>query len=121
MQDPPSPALIEKIAKAVPPSEGGHPTFEARVAHAALQLVQRANELSAASDRAEQGRLATLLGQQGDLETLNRRLCERIRDGSLSRASPGLARHLRATALEKLAIDQPTYAAYKRALETPEA
>ena len=35
-------------------------------------------------------------------------------------STPGLAGHLRATALEKLAVDQPNYSAYRRAVEQQE-
>lgn len=114
MQDPPSPAAIRDLIAA----EGGaeRSAFEARLVAAAQRLMDRAAELSPASDAAEHERLSALLGESGDLQHLNERLCVRIREGSLTAASPGLAAHLRATTLEKLAIDQPTYAAYQRAL-----
>ena len=88
------------------------------MADAARQLVERAMRLSPASDAAEQARLKVLLGEDGDLKQLNRRLCALIRNGALTLATPGLAAHLRATTLEKLAVDQPTYAAYRRAIES---
>jgi hypothetical protein len=54
-----------------------------------------------------------LLGEQGDLETLNRRLCARIAAGEIGLSTPGLVDHLWQTTLDKLAIDQPNYAAYR--------
>lgn len=114
MQDPPSTAVILELANAGDEARG---KFEARLAAAAMELVKRGEELAAASEAAELERLRSLLGESGDLLALNRRLCAAIRDGALSLSSSGVAAHLRATTLEKLAIDQPTYAAYRRALE----
>jgi hypothetical protein len=123
MQDHPSPAAILELAIAqlsAAPASGDKAKFEMRVAIAALQLVKRALELTPVSDAAELRRLEVLLGDNGDLEALNRKLCAAIRDGALDLTTPGIAAHLRATALEKLAVDQPTYSSYRRALETSE-
>ena len=123
MQDRPSPHLILELAIAqldnVDPNSG-RAKFEMRMIAAALKLVSRAMELESAADAREQSRLVALLKEDGGLETLNRHLCARIRGGDLSMSSPGLAAHLRATTMEKLAIDQPTYPAYQRALQTRE-
>ncbi len=120
MQDLPTPAaildlVITQLANAEPttPERG---KFEQRVIIAALQLVHRELKLAPVSDAAEQERLEALLGEPGDLLALNRSLAARLRDGSLTLASRDVAAHLRATTMEKLAIDQPSYAAYKRAL-----
>ena len=40
----------------------------------------------------------------------------RIRAGELTLETPGLADHLWATTLAKLAVDQPNYAGYRAAL-----
>ncbi len=119
MQDLPTPAaildlVITQLANAEPttPERG---KFEQRVIIAALQLVHRELKLAPVSDAAEQERLEALL-EPGDLLALNRSLAARLRDGSLTLASRDVAAHLRATTMEKLAIDQPSYAAYKRAL-----
>lgn len=114
MQDPPSTAVIQRLAQSV---EDGASKLETRMIGAALELVARAAELGPASNAAEQARLISLLGESGDLHQLNRRLCGLIREGAASLATPGLAVHVRATTMEKLAIDQPAYAAYRRALE----
>ncbi len=120
MQDPPSTEMIAQLVEAQVRAPGERSKFEARVASAALELVRRAAALAPESDAAERKRLEHLLGETDDLAALNRRLCVLIREGALGFASPGLAAHVRVTALEKLAIDQPTYAAYRRALETNE-
>ena len=121
MQDMPSPLAILDLAIAqlnnVELNGGPRAKFELRLATAAVQLVRRALELTPATDAAELERLSAVLGESGGLEQLNRQLCALIRDGALGLSTPGVAAHLRATTLEKLAIDQPTYAAYRRALE----
>lgn len=99
------------------PSLTGRPQFEMRVTLSALQLVRRSMALTPASDAAELKRLTDLLGQAGDLGTLNRLLTERIAAGEMDIETPGLAAHLRQTAIEKLAVDQPNYSAYRRATE----
>ena len=45
-------------------------------------------------------------------------LSRRIAAGELSLQTPGLAAHLWATTLAKVAIDQPTYASYRREIGT---
>lgn len=119
MQDPPSLDVIRALAQLGGEAEP-RTNFETRLIAAALELVQRAETLAPASDVAERERLVALLSDNGDLHQLNRKLCDLIRDGTLTLASPALAAHLRATTMEKLAIDQPTYAAYRRALERSE-
>ncbi len=47
---------------------------------------------------------------------LNRVLAERIAKGELDLSSSGLAEHLWQTTMDKLAVDQPNYASYKREL-----
>jgi hypothetical protein len=123
MQDQPSPTAILELAIAqlsAAPASGDKAKFELRVTTSALQLVKRALELGPQSDAAELGRLGTLLGDGGDLEALNRKLSAAIREGSISLDTPGVIAHLRATAMEKLAVDQPSYSSYRRALETLE-
>lgn len=120
MQDNPPPTHILDIAIAhlrdnVLPNLDGRAAYDLRVTLSALELSRRSIALSPASDAAERARLAALLGQDGDLETLNRELCARITSGALDLGAPALAAHLRMTALEKLAVDQPTYSAYRRA------
>lgn len=123
MQDLPAPGVILDLAidqlNSIDPT-GARAKFEMRMATAALQLVKRALELELMSDAREMARLRALLGEDASLEALNLRLCTLIRSGELTRQSPGLTAHLRAVTMEKLAIDQPSYAAYQRALQQAE-
>lgn len=122
MQDHPSAIAVLDIAIAhlrdnTLPDLKGRAAFDMRVTLNALQLVRRTLALTPESDAAERARLEALLGEAGDLYGLNRALCARIESGEMDLATPGLAAHLRATALEKLAVDQPTYSAYRRATQ----
>jgi hypothetical protein len=123
VQDPPNIAeLLDATAAflrdVAVPQLSGHGSFHARVAANALDLVKRELELRPAAERDEHARLKTLLRTDGSLEELNALLSRRIADGELTLRTPGLADHLWATTLAKVAIDQPTYASYRREIGT---
>jgi hypothetical protein len=87
--------------------------YQARVAANVLDIVRRELRLGVQADEWELASLQKLLQQPGDLESLNRLLCERIAGGDLELRDPGLADHLWRVTLNKLAIDQPSYSAYQ--------
>ena len=91
--------------------------FQTRVAAGAVDLVRRHLSLAPAGEAAEHARLRELLGHDGTLEALNGELAERLGDGRLSLASPGVRTHLWATTRAKLAVDQPGYAGYRAVIE----
>lgn len=100
--------------KALPELRGRN-AFHARVAVNALDILRREIEQGAAASEAERQRLQDLLaGPEGTVEELDRELCRRIRAGEVTLATPGLAEHLWQTTLDRLAIDQPKYATYRR-------
>ena len=105
--------VAEFLRKEVAPRVPGHTAFHTRVAANALDIIRRELALSPASLAAERERLERLLGETGDLETLNRRLCERIASGEIDATTPGLADHLWTVTLDKLAVDQPNYSSYR--------
>jgi hypothetical protein len=122
MQDEPTPTeLIQAVAdflrNELTPAIGGHSAFKLRVAINALDLVTRQLTLERSSDAAETARLTRLLGAQGSLAELNRALADRIAAGEADLQTPGLAEHLWQTTMDKLAIDQPNYAAYRREMD----
>jgi hypothetical protein len=82
----------------------------------ALELIGRELTLSPASDAAELGSLVALLGHDGPLADLDGELEQRIARGEIDLATPGLKEHLWASVMAKLAVDQPRYASYQRAL-----
>jgi hypothetical protein len=123
MQDEPTPVELTKavadfLRHDITPMIKGHNAFKLRVAINMLDLVTRQLTLEEGSDAAEAARLAQLLSMQGSLIDLNRALAGKIADGELDLQTPGLAEHLWQTTMDKLAVDQPNYAAYKRELGT---
>jgi hypothetical protein len=122
MQDEPTPTeLIKAVADflrhEIAPEISGHHAFKLRVSINALDLVTRQLALEQGSDSAEAARLSALLNLQGSLGDLNRALAERIARGEADLQTPGLTEHLWQTTMDKLAVDQPNYAAYKRELK----
>jgi hypothetical protein len=121
MQDEPTPIELTKsvsdfLRKDITPLISGHQAFKLRVAINILDLVTRQLTREEGSDAAEVGRLRALLGMDGSVTDLNRTLAERIAKGEIDLSAPGLAEHLWATTMDKLAVDQPNYASYKREL-----
>ena len=103
--------------------------YQARVAANMLDMVRRQGLLGPAAEAAERSRLQALLGETGgdadltdlaDLACLNQRLSDRLAEGTLELATPGLADHLWRTTLDKLAVDQPGYASYQRQIAVAE-
>ena len=121
MQDEPTPeelikAVADFLRNELAPGISGHNAFKLRVSINALDLATRQLALAQRSDAAEAARLARLLGEEGPLRELNRILADRIAKGEADLQTPGLAEHLWQTTMDKLAVDQPNYAAYKREL-----
>lgn len=122
MQDEPKPeelvrAVADFLRHELAPVVSGHAAFRLRVSINALDLVTRQLQLTDASDRAEAARLSPLVGAEGSLGERNRRFAERIASGAVGLNTPGVAEHLWQTTLEKLAVDQPNYASYRREIE----
>ncbi len=138
MYDAPSPEqLLAAVARflrdeAGPALAGGGDAalaYHARVAANMLDIAQRQARLGAAAEAAELLRLRRLLvglpspdpagpdhsGEAPDsLAALNRRLAQAIASGAMAADHPGLAEHLWCCTLDKLAVDQPGYASYRR-------
>ena len=122
MQDEPTPieltkAVADFLRNDITPMIAGHNAFKLRVAINTLDLVARQLTLEQGSDGAEARRLAQLLSVEGSLIDLNRALAGKIANGELDLQTPGLSEHLWQTTMDKLAVDQPNYASYKRELE----
>ena len=121
MQDEPTPTeLIKAVAdflrNEISPQIKGHNAFKLRVGINALDLVMRHLTMEQGADDTETARLKQLLGSDGSLIELNRALSEKIAKGEVDLQTPGLADHLWRTTMDKLAVDQPNYASYKREL-----
>jgi len=121
MQDEPTPieltkAVADFLRNDITPLISGHQAFKLRVAVNILDLVTRQLTQEEGGDAREVERLRALLGMDGSVADLNRALADRIARGEIDLATPGLAEHLWATTMDKLAVDQPNYASYKREL-----
>jgi hypothetical protein len=120
MKHPPVSELLASVSRFLRdellPTLSGASAFNLRVSINAVDLVRREIEQQGGADQRERLRLAKLLGSDADLETMRKELCERIARGELTLAEPALGEHLRATTIDRLAIDQPTYSAYLAAL-----
>ena len=121
MQDQPHPseviaAVAEFLRNVVVPKADPLTAFQTRVAINALEMMRRQLDLAPAAEGDELSRLVALLGHDGSLAELNAELADKIASGALDLATPGVSDHLWAVTLAKLAVDQPTYAAYRAAL-----
>ncbi|WP_298258530.1 DUF6285 domain-containing protein [Bradyrhizobium sp.] len=126
MQDEPGPTELTKavadfLREDIAPLVSGQNAFKLRVAINMLDLVTRQLALEALSDAAEEERLRGLLAVQGSLFELNRALADKIAKGEVDLRTPGVAEHLWQTTMDKLAVDQPAYTAYRRELERSKA
>ena len=121
MQDEPTPtellkAVADFLRTEIAPAIKGHNAFKLRVGINALDLVTRQLAQEGPSDATEAARLKALLGMDGSVMELNRALAEKIAKGEVDLNTPGLKEHLWQTTMDKLAVDQPSYASYKREL-----
>jgi hypothetical protein len=121
MQDEPTPIELTRtvadfLRSDIAPLIEGHQAFKLRVAINILDLVTRQLTREEGSEASEVERLRALLGVDGEITDLNRVLGDRIARGEVDLATSGLAEHLWQTTMDKLAVDQPNYASYKREL-----
>ena len=125
LDHPRGPALLDAVAAllrdVLMPQLQGNAAFQARVAANAVDLAAREMRLGPAADAAAADRLQALLQQPGNppptLDALEAELALAIRSGAIDPQSPDLRAHLWASTLDKLAVDQPGYAPYRRALQ----
>jgi len=98
------------------PPDGRH-VFLTRVADNARALLAREAALRETAEAEETERLSTLLGADGDFRELNRHLCQALRSGAIAPRDPALLAHLRATAIARIAVDQPSYCGLEALLD----
>jgi hypothetical protein len=122
MQDEPMPDEILTLVASFLRDEAasalsGRMAFHARVAANAVELVRRQLSQGAGAEGRELSRLQAIFDSQDDLSSLNARLASGIAEGSQTLQDTALREHLWRTTLEKVAVDQPNYASFKRTLE----
>ena len=99
----------------------GRANFLSRVAANSLDILLRELSLGPGHQAAELDRLRALFQSGEDLTTLRRRLVRQLRDEQISLDDPALQNHLRQTVLNQLAIDQPGYAGFRKAMSYGQA
>lgn len=116
MLDQPSADLIlEQVAGAL--REGIPAGFQQRVASNAVELALRERLLADGFEGLERERLIVLLGEEGSTEALNQVLSQQIASGGGSIEQDALVRHLIATTVEKMRVDQPNYPAFRAVMQ----
>lgn len=102
-------AAVAYLESELMPALDGYHRFQTRVSANALRMAARELRLGAAQAEAERGRLAALLGRDGDAESLSAALAQQIRDGTYEGDDAALRAHLRETLREALAINNPKW------------
>ena len=92
--------------------------FLVRVAANSLAIVQRELAVGVEHRVREHSRLQQFFVSEDDLTSLRWRLVRGLRDGSIELEDAALQAHLRHTAVNQLAIDQPSYSGFKTATQT---
>ena len=92
--------------------------FLVRVAANSLAIVQRELAVGVEHRAREHSRLQQFFVSEDDLTSLRWRLVRGLRDGSIELEDAALQAHLRHTAVNQLAIDQPSYSGFKTATQT---
>ena len=110
-------AVADFLRNEIAPADQGPQRLQAARRH------QRARSGDAATDAGGGERcggsgaaVSSCSARQGSLVELNRALSDSIAKGEVDLQTPGLAEHLWQTTMDKLAVDQPNYASYKREL-----
>ena len=122
MQDEPRPEDILTIVAGflrseVMPALSGRTAFHVRVAANAVDLAARQARLGPLGEKAELERLRAMFGApEGELAELNARLADELANGEADLSDPAVREHLWRTTLDKIAVDQPNYASYRRTL-----
>ncbi len=94
----------------------GRTNFLSRVAANSLDIVLRELSLGPVHQARELDRLQKLCQSEDALDVLRGRLVAELRDKKISLDDEALQHHLRQTVVNQIAIDQPRYSGFKRAL-----
>ena len=94
----------------------GRANFLSRVAANSLDIVLRELNFGPEHQTRELDRLQKLFQAEDDLTSLRWRLANELRDKQISLDSGALKNHLRHTVVNQIAIDQPKYSGYKKAI-----
>ncbi len=101
--------LVAGVAQWLP-VDGSASVFGLRVARNALEIAARDMAMSPSADARAVERMRALLHRDGTRDEMDATLVAAIRSGAIAPDDPALVAHLKATALDTIAIDQPKYA-----------
>ncbi len=99
------------------PALTGRAAFHGRVAVNVLGTIAREIEHGPHAHARERDGLAALMGRDDDLDALRAALCADLRAGRKDADTPGLVAALLAAAIDRVAIEQPSYASLRLARE----
>jgi hypothetical protein len=102
-------AAVKYLEEELLPGLTGYHRFKTRVTANVLNIVRREVELRERQSAAERKRLRTLVGHDGDVETLSRELSELIRESVIDLNDADLRAHLRQSLADALAINNPKW------------
>lgn len=102
-------ALCTAVARWLDEGAAGADGFYGKVAANALAIVARELDLGPAAQARAIARLTALTGRTGSFADLEAALCAMIDRRDIALTDPALLAHLRASAGDRLAIDQPRY------------
>lgn len=102
-------AVREFLERDVMPAIDGRSGFHLRVAVNVLNIVERELTIGEEVDERERGRLSTIVGHDGDLESLRREAATQIRAGALDDRFAEILELLIDTARDSLAVNNPKY------------
>ena len=101
--------LCAAVARWLDAGATGADGFHGKVAANALAIVARELDLGPEAEARALDRLTALTARTGTFADLEAALCKMIDAGTIPITDPALQAHLRATAHDRLAIDQPRY------------
>jgi adenosine/AMP kinase len=102
-------AVREFLERDVMPVVDGRTAFHLRVAMNVLNIVERELTVGEAVADQERNRLITIVGHDGDLESLRREAATQIRTGALDDRFDEILGLLTETARDSLAVNNPKY------------
>lgn len=106
-------AIAELLGGEVLADVSGHLTHRVRVAENLARILQREVRLGPSADDRERAMLASLLGEDGDLDRLRRVLAERLRRDDDPQFDEAAWEVLVAVTRQDLAIAKPGYDAWE--------
>ena len=101
--------ILGAVAQWLEAGAEGANGFHGKVAANALAIAAREIDIWPAAQARAVERLVAIVGRTGTFDDLESALCTMLSDGGIDVCDARVLAHLRATAIDRLAIDQPAY------------